>query len=356
MSPFKVAFIERMARYFSEDIIYEVIVPSYPQIRRRRTLAFRDALSIKFLGDQEVVRSATRFQPNLIYTDNTLYASQAKLGALLKRLRFPFIIHLRGDWWREYSAWFALASTRERFWSIQQYMYNWSALTSAREITPICQWLARQVHHHLPWKRLEVVYQGVEPSYFYPDPAIETRHPAVAIIQNHTIYPKVVGLLNFRKVIEKMAETHFYITTGEPIEQSYFPMVKESLGTLPNVHFITGISHPNGVRQLLSSSDLYVIASGLDCCPTTVLEASLMERPVVGSHVGGIPELVVQGKTGWTVRNDDVEGWLKKIRELLNDRKMRLAMGRAGKEWVSRNFSWPIIARQVERILRENSS
>ena len=92
------------------------------------------------------------------------------------------------------------------------------------------------------------MYQGVDPSEFFPEPGFEVKHPAAAIIQNHTVYEKTLGLLKFRSVIEKSPDVNFYITTGENIRQSYFPLVKNSLGHCKNVHFVDW-NKPPGWRK-----------------------------------------------------------------------------------------------------------
>jgi len=195
----------------------------------------------------------------------------------------------------------------------------------------------------------------VDPSEFLPNCGMPLRHPAVAIIQNHTVYGKTVGLLGLVTVIAKLPEVNFYVATGESVEQTYFPLVKKSLGQFKNVHFTSGIAHPQGVRTLLASSDLYVLASELDCCPTTVLEASLMEKPVLGSRAGGVPEIILDNYTGWSIDNEDTHEWLNKIQLLLGDAKLSRKLGRQGRRWVKNKFSWAVIAPQVERLIIEEA-
>jgi glycosyltransferase involved in cell wall biosynthesis len=209
------------------------------------------------------------------------------------------------------------------------------------------------VKHHIPWKKTEVVYQGVDPTIFCnkKEKEFELEHPAVAIIQNHTIFTKVQGLLKFKRVIKKLNKLHFYITTGEKRGQTYFPIIESELKGLNNVHFLENIFWPDGVRKLLSSCDIYVLASGLDACPTTVLEASLMEKPVIASYIGGVPEIILEGKTGWTVQNDDIQRWIEKIVLLIEDDHLKRLMGIEGRRWVKENFNWNKTAAQVETLL-----
>ena len=211
--------------------------------------------------------------------------------------------------------------------------------------------------HYLPGKKTTVVYQGVDPTQFYEDKRqFEFERPAVAIIQNHTIYPKVVGLLALQPVVANLPDINFYITEGERFDPGYLQVVKMRYAELKNVHFVPDINGPDAVRRLLSSVDCYVLASALDCCPTTVLEASLMKRPVIASRIGGVPEIIKEGITGWTINNGDNEIWVEKIRAVIDDPSLARRIGANGKKWVETNFSWNVIARQVEQLITSEIS
>jgi glycosyltransferase involved in cell wall biosynthesis len=236
-----------------------------------------------------------------------------------------------------------------------QQSYLWTSVALASRVTPICRWLEKVVHAHVPWTDSEVVYHGIDPTQFYEEEGLEFRHPAVAIIQNHTIYPKVEGLLRFREVIKSLPDVNFYIAEGEGTGSSLLPMVKSHYASMRNVEFVSGIDSRSAVRRMLTASDCYLLATGLDCCPTTVLEASLMRRPVIASRVGGVPEIVLENESGWTVANEAVTEWIAKIRLVLNDGRIRRKMGEQGRAWVASRFNWKTIAAQVEHIVVEAS-
>ena len=261
------------------------------------------------------------------------------------------VLHLRGDWWREFWVTFALASTGRRLLSMQQYYYNWAAVALAAKVTPICRWLDTVVKHYVPWKRSEIIYQGVDPEQFSPQFGLEVRNPAVAILQNHSILPKVEGLLNFRTVVEKLPQVQFYIAEGEGWAQQFLDLVKQHYAGTPNVHFVKNITGTEAVSRMLTACDCYVLASGLDCCPTTVLEASLLEKPVLASRVGGVPEIILEGYTGWSIDNHETSEWINKIEMLVKDSKLSRRLGRQGRKWVSGKFGWATIAPQVERLI-----
>lgn len=351
-APFKHAFFLKMIRSFSDNVESMVVVPSYPQTsttKSQRT-ALKNASRV-LVADERTRAAITKFNPDVVYSDSPLYGSQLKVSQYIANLRIPTIVHLRGDLWREFFGWMRRAPIKSKLLGSPVYFSSMLGLVLADKITPICRWLEREVLRHLPSKPTEVVYQGVDPDDFFPGPRLGVKRPAVAIIQNHTVYEKTLGLLMFAKVVEKLPNIHVYIATGEDVKQSYLPLVKAKFSHFKNVHFLSGIRHPDGVRRLLTSSDLYVLPSCLDCCPTTVLEASLMERPVLGSRVGGIPEIISDGYTGWSVVNEDTDEWVKRIQMLTEDGSLSSRLGMQGRRWVSKNFGWAKIAPQVERLI-----
>ncbi len=351
-APFKHSFFLKMIRHFSAEVESMVAVPKYPYTRAHnaKSSPLPKASEILF-GDKKTVEGISEFKPHVIYSDSPLYASHLRISQFIDRKRIPTIIHLRGDLWREFFGWVRRSPIKAKLLGSPAQFESMLGLTLADKITPICRWLQREVRRHLPSKPTEVVYQGVDPSNFFPSPSLHLEHPAVAIIQNHTVYEKTLGLLNFVRVVEKLPRVHFYITSGEDVKQIYFPLVKANFSHFENVHFIRGVRHPDGVRRLLSSSDLYALPSNLDCCPTTVLEGSLMKKPVLGSRVGGIPEIILDGHTGWSIANEATDEWVNRIMIMTKDAKLSRRLGAQGRKWVTEKFGWPKIAKQVELLI-----
>lgn len=89
-----------------------------------------------------------------------------------------------------------------------------------------------------------------------------------------------------------------------------------------------------GARALVLPSECYENA------PVVILEAYGVGTPVIGSDLGGIPELVVPGETGLLAAAGDVDGWAARLR-LLADRPddELAAMGRAGRAFVENGFT-----------------
>jgi glycosyltransferase involved in cell wall biosynthesis len=276
ISPGKRSNYMKMVASFSSHLETLLFTPAYPSVDRNIMIPASETLQQKLLGDAGLRKAMKEFEPDLIFTDAALYGLQAKTHLLRSGRRTPFLVHLLGDWWREYWSWFASSPWHKRTFGTQQFAYNWIGLALAKEILPVCKWLDHVTRCHLPGKRTEVVYMAVDPGEFHELPGMHLEKPAVAIIQNHTVFPKVQGLLGLRRIVDKLPQVHFYVAEGQPIAQQYLTLVKSTYASSPNVHFVEGIHTPERVRMMLTAADCYVLASELDCCPTTVLEASLL--------------------------------------------------------------------------------
>jgi glycosyltransferase involved in cell wall biosynthesis len=78
-----------------------------------------------------------------------------------------------------------------------------------------------------------------------------------------------------------------------------------------------------------------------------LLEAAATGLPIIGSRVGGIPECIVDGETGFLVPEREEEVLAQRMGELLEDRAKRLQMGTAGRALIERQFD---IERQTKAL------
>jgi glycosyltransferase involved in cell wall biosynthesis len=89
-----------------------------------------------------------------------------------------------------------------------------------------------------------------------------------------------------------------------------------------------------------------------DAHPTVVLEAMATGRPVIGSRIGGIPEMIIDGQTGLLVSPGDPGALRCAIERLLADAALRSRMGRAGKERV-RHYRAGAVVPRIEQVYTE---
>lgn len=117
------------------------------------------------------------------------------------------------------------------------------------------------------------------------------------------------------------------------------------------VHF-TGNLTQAALIDILRHSDLLVLNSSTENCPHVLLEASAVGLPVIATSVGGVPELIEDGITGWLVDPGDAKGMTARIREALADPSWRGRASEAARASAV-GFSWPQHADAIDRMLRE---
>tara|TARA_B100000586_G_scaffold83807_1_gene59367 strand:- start:2002 stop:2280 length:279 start_codon:yes stop_codon:yes gene_type:complete len=85
--------------------------------------------------------------------------------------------------------------------------------------------------------------------------------------------------------------------------------------------------------------------------PLTLQEAQLMKKPVVATNVGGIPEMMIDGKTGFLVQQGNHEQLVKKLTLLLEDKELAKKMGSNGHKFIEETFNWELIAKKFIKII-----
>ncbi|MGI0069960.1 MAG: glycosyltransferase family 4 protein, partial [Nitrosopumilaceae archaeon] len=144
-----------------------------------------------------------------------------------------------------------------------------------------------------------------------------------------------------------MPDVTFYWAGGGTYEKK----ILSELEKYDNFKFLGRLQYPEQVRQYLTEIDVYALVTGLDTLGVTILEAALMKKPVIATNVGAIPEVIENGKTGFTVGEGDHNGWIEKLSILLNDKKFANEMSLVGYEFVKNNFSWDKMANDLLKIL-----
>jgi glycosyltransferase involved in cell wall biosynthesis len=105
--------------------------------------------------------------------------------------------------------------------------------------------------------------------------------------------------------------------------------------------------------RLLPWADVVVLPSLTEGLPNVALEAAAAAVPVVATAVGGTPEVVVSGRTGFLVPASDPNALAVRATELLGNEGLARAIGTFGRQWVEEHFSFAAQARAYERLFAE---
>ncbi len=136
-------------------------------------------------------------------------------------------------------------------------------------------------------------------------------------------------------------------TTSPPYEEKVRRFVAEQ-GLAPNVAFL-GLLDKEQLLQEYARCSAVVLASRQETMPMAVIEAMAAGKPVVATRVGGVPELVEDGNSGYTVKPGDVEGLARRILELLDSVALRRRMGERARQLAGR-FQLEKVAAQYRQL------
>lgn len=128
-----------------------------------------------------------------------------------------------------------------------------------------------------------------------------------------------------------------------------------------NLHNIFFIGYYSDLESLYRDSVIYFQPSILESFGLSALDAMQMGVPCVVTRVGGLPELIIDGETGFTIDEGDVENAAQKISWLLSHQEEREEMGKAGYNNYRKNYSKESWINQMKELhqtilLSENSS
>ena len=109
-----------------------------------------------------------------------------------------------------------------------------------------------------------------------------------------------------------------------------------------NVIYCTDRSWEDAMH-IIKSSSIVVVPSRMESLPTTVKEAFYLNVPVIGTNVGGIPELIKNNETGIIVPPENPSKLAQAINELLSDKEKSAKLATNGNTFVKNNMTWDVI-------------
>ena len=124
-------------------------------------------------------------------------------------------------------------------------------------------------------------------------------------------------------------------------------------GVSEKVIFTGHIESERIFRSAYGACEVLALPSDYEAFGLVLAEAMACRKPCVATRVGGVPEVVDEGRTGLLVDYGDVEGLARALTDVLSDEKKAKAMGEAGRKRVEERFTWDIVTRQIENVYRE---
>ena len=171
-------------------------------------------------------------------------------------------------------------------------------------------------HHNIPPDRLLVT----QVSWLIPEKGVDDL------------------LVAARKVVAVESKAHFLLA-GDGAYRANLEQTAHNLGIGSHVTFTGVVSDPLAEGLYAASDVVCQMSRWQEVFGYTNVEAMATARPLIGTRVGGIPEIIQHGRTGFLVERRDTDAMAARILDLLRDPKLRSSMGEAGRQVAAEKFN-----------------
>jgi starch synthase len=217
--------------------------------------------------------------------------------------------------------------------------------------------------------RIHVIHNGIDPEIYRPQPSAETLarlgidpNRPYAFFNGRITRQKGLPFL-LRAALEIDPRHQLVIVASSPdtpeIGAEVAALAERVRSERGNLIWIGEFIPREELIQLHSSATVFVCPSIYEPFGLVILEAMACETAVVASRVGGIPEIVVEGETGYLVDYgpDDTKAFTSalaaRIEKVMGDPALATRMGKAGRQRAVREFGWPAIAARTVELYKE---
>jgi alpha-maltose-1-phosphate synthase len=246
-----------------------------------------------------------------------------------------------------------------------------TALLAADAVVAVSQGMRHDVLRTYPDvdpSRVHVIHNGIDPAVYRPEPSaatllrrgVDADRPYAIFVGRVTRQKGLAHLLEAALLVDPRYQ--LVVCGGAPdtpeIAAEVDGLAERVRDRRGGLVWIAGQLPRDDVVHLLSAAAAFVCPSVYEPFGLVNLEAMACGTAVVASRVGGIPEIVVDGETGYLVDYDasDPAGFARglaaRIEELLSSPSLAARMGTAGRRRVLEHFTWPAVADRTVALYR----
>lgn len=189
------------------------------------------------------------------------------------------------------------------------------------------RFMQQSIAHRVPDDRIRLLYNGIDTNEVRGSGADDG-------------YVLFLGRLVREKGVETLLKAHARSTAGWRLAIAGTGPLSDELMAKYNPTNFVGYVAGDALKAMIDRASVVVVPSEwYENCPMSVLEAMAYGKPVVGSRMGGIPELVEDGKTGLLYEAGNVNELTSALDRLMASAELRQQMGMAGRQRVETAYS-----------------
>jgi len=207
----------------------------------------------------------------------------------------------------------------------------------------ISEWSANQ--YHISSKRSVIIKNCIDPSRFVKKLDRDELRQVHGFGPEEMLVGTVANLIHQKghsclieaipEIIKKFERAKFIFVGWGYLEGS----LKKRVKGLEIEKHVLFLGSRDDVPDLIKMFDLFVLPSNFEAFGIVLLEAMINSLAVVATNVGGVPELVEDGNTGFLIPTGDAGALAKAVIKLLLEPELRESFGNAGKERVLKHFT-----------------
>lgn len=254
----------------------------------------------------------------------------------------PLVVSFRGD--DGY-----LARDRLTWWVLTKMVSE-----RAKVVAPVSGALLEiLVEFGVPREKCRLPRFGVDREMFHPRERADESNGVVRLLFVGSLIPRK-GLQDLLNALSHECFEHVtLVVVGEGFYHPELTDMCEQLGLHDRVQW-KGSVPPEEVARLMRSSDLLCLPSYMEGRPNVVNEAMASGIPVVATRIGGIPDMMIEGETGFLFDPGNIEDLRSCLETLVKDPDLRKRMGEAGHEFLIRSgVSWDTTAEDFDTIFSD---
>lgn len=300
-----------------------------------------------------------------------LHAGAYDVGLLLQLRKLildvrPAVIHARN-----LGAWPEIAVVRLLVWPLIPLIFSFHGLAEAKPLP----WRWRQMSRllsritsvvftvsagskkfltdgvGLSAKRVRVIPNGVDTERFYPVAKRTNRQiPVIATLGSLSPVKNQALLIKAcHKLLQKGLNFRLVIAGEGPLR----PTLENLIETLDMKDVISLPGHVENTVEFLQQLDIFVLPSDSEAHPNALSEAMSCGISCIGSRVGGIPEIMIDGTSGLLFEAGDEDGLAEKIESLLTNPQLREEYGAAARTRSCEEYSMNLMLERYRKLYLE---
>ena len=227
-------------------------------------------------------------------------------------------------------------------------------LSRADTVTVISNYLFDLAKNYGYKGHLEIIPNGIDLKNFQTNDF--PKNQKTIITTSRLVRKNGIDILikAIAQVKEKIPDVMCLIL-GDGPEDNSLKNLTAQLGVSGNIEFLGNIEQEKIPRHL-ASADIFVRPSRSEGLGISFLEALSVGVPIVGTSVGGIPDFLIDGKTGLFCKEEDPKDLAEKILILLRDELLAQKIVENGQKMIKERFLWDEISKKYENLFNSFSN